>query len=76
MNGTTNLAIGWIEQGMVPDSVIRAGIRRLLRQRLTEIKAADTTAAAEMSATNGAPVVRPRTGWPGQFGGRRPKHTR
>ncbi len=51
MNDKTNLAISWIEQGMVPDSVIRAGIRRLVRQRLTEIRADDAEAAAESSAT-------------------------
>jgi cyclopropane-fatty-acyl-phospholipid synthase len=42
----SNLAVNWIEQGLVPDSVIRAGIRRLLRQRLTEIRADDAEAAA------------------------------
>lgn len=31
--------IGWAEQGLVPDAVIRAGIRRLNRQRLAEIHA-------------------------------------
>ncbi|MFM9967730.1 MAG: SAM-dependent methyltransferase [Burkholderiales bacterium] len=35
------LAINWTEQGLVPDGAIRAGIRRLLRQRLDEICAAD-----------------------------------
>ena len=35
------LAINWTEQGLVPDSVIRAGIRRLLKQRLAEIRADD-----------------------------------
>ena len=33
--------IGWAELGLVPDSVIRAAIRRLNRQRLEEIEAAD-----------------------------------
>jgi len=32
-------AIGWAELGLLPDSVIRAGIRRLNRQRLAEIHA-------------------------------------
>jgi cyclopropane-fatty-acyl-phospholipid synthase len=49
VSDATNLAINWIEQGLVPDSVIRAGIRRLLRQRLAEIKADDGAAAAELS---------------------------
>lgn len=39
-------AIGWAETGLVPDSVIRAGIRRLCRQRLEEIRAGDAEAAA------------------------------
>jgi cyclopropane-fatty-acyl-phospholipid synthase len=43
----SNLAVSWTEQGLVPDGVIRAGIRRLLRQRLAEIGAADAQAAAE-----------------------------
>ncbi|MGA0264824.1 MAG: SAM-dependent methyltransferase [Lysobacterales bacterium] len=34
-------AIGWAEMGLVPDSVIRAAIRRLNRQRLEEVHAAD-----------------------------------
>jgi len=32
-------SIGWAEMGLVPDSVIRAGIRRLNRQRLEEVHA-------------------------------------
>jgi cyclopropane-fatty-acyl-phospholipid synthase len=32
---------------LVPDSVVRAGIRRLLRQRLAEIRAGNTEAASE-----------------------------
>jgi cyclopropane-fatty-acyl-phospholipid synthase len=42
----SHLAVNWIEQGLVPDSVIRAGIRRLLRQRLAEIGADDAEAGA------------------------------
>ena len=38
--------IGWAEMGIVPDSVIRAGIRRLNRQRLSEICASDPESAA------------------------------
>ncbi len=34
-------AIGWAEMGLMPDRVIRAGIRRLNRQRLEDIDAAD-----------------------------------
>jgi len=43
----SNLAVRWTEQGLVPDSVIRAGIRRLLRQRLAEIGAGDAEAGAD-----------------------------
>ena len=50
MKTATNFAINWVEQGLVPDAVIRAGIRRLLKERLTEIHADDGEAAAELSA--------------------------
>jgi cyclopropane-fatty-acyl-phospholipid synthase len=46
MNTVTNLAINWTEQGLVPDAVIRAGIRRLCKQRLVEIHAGDAEATA------------------------------
>ena len=36
----------WTEQGRVPDTVIRAGIRRLCRQRLKDIDANDIEASA------------------------------
>lgn len=42
----SNLAVNWIEQGLVPDGVIRAGVRRLARRRLAEIRADDAEAAA------------------------------
>ena len=45
----SNLALEWTERGMVPDAVVRAGIRRLLRQRLDEIGAHDSARAAERS---------------------------
>ena len=35
--GTANV-INWVERGIVPDTVVRAGIRQLLRQRLEEIE--------------------------------------
>jgi cyclopropane-fatty-acyl-phospholipid synthase len=41
MNTGSARAIGWIEQGMVPDRVIRAGIRRLLQQRIDELRLDD-----------------------------------
>jgi cyclopropane-fatty-acyl-phospholipid synthase len=40
----------WVEQGRVPDAFVRAGIRRLLRERLVEIRDGDPAAAAELSA--------------------------
>ena len=40
-SGRSPGAIGWAEMGLVPDSVIRAGIRRLNRQRLQDIHADD-----------------------------------
>jgi cyclopropane-fatty-acyl-phospholipid synthase len=49
MNPQTNLAIDWTEQGLVPDVVIRAGIRRLVRQRLAEIGAGDCEAASALT---------------------------
>ena len=45
----TNLALEWTERGVVPDAVVRAGIRRLLRQRLDEIAAADAGRAAVLA---------------------------
>ena len=50
MNETLNQASGtvlaWTERGLVPDPVIRAGIRRLLRQRLEDIDAQDPERSA------------------------------
>jgi cyclopropane-fatty-acyl-phospholipid synthase len=41
----TRFSVNWVEQGLVPDGVIRTGIRRLVRQRLDEIRAGDAEAA-------------------------------
>jgi cyclopropane-fatty-acyl-phospholipid synthase len=41
MSKLAESAIGWTESGLVPDRAIRAGIRRLLVQRLKEIDARD-----------------------------------
>ena len=38
------------EQGLVPDAIIRGGIRRLLRARLAELRADDAEHAAEVTA--------------------------
>jgi cyclopropane-fatty-acyl-phospholipid synthase len=46
----SNLALEWTERGVLPDAVVRAGIRRLLRQRLDEIGANDTVRAADLSS--------------------------
>lgn len=48
--GAAERAIGWVEQGYVPDAVIRRGIRRLCKARLEEIAEADCEAAAEAEA--------------------------
>ena len=32
-------SLGWVERGLVPDPLVRAGIRRLCEQRLVEIQA-------------------------------------
>ena len=41
-----NLAVELTESGYVPDSLVRHGIRKLLRQRLNEIKASDIESMA------------------------------
>lgn len=46
MSAAARIAIDWVEQGLVPDGVVRQGIRRLLARRLDEIAAADCEAAA------------------------------
>ncbi len=43
------LAIHWVEQGLVPDKVVRAGIRRLLKARLVEAGDGDVERAAQQS---------------------------
>lgn len=44
----TQRAINWVEQGYIPDSIIRKGIRRLLKQRLQEIRADDLQASHQL----------------------------
>ncbi len=58
----TTSAIGWTEMGLVPDSAIRAGIRRLLARRLREVSADDVerrTADQQefISQMRGAPIA-------------------
>jgi cyclopropane-fatty-acyl-phospholipid synthase len=50
MEFATRLGMKWVEQGVVPDAVIRAGIRQLLRERLSEIQAHDVAASADVAA--------------------------
>jgi cyclopropane-fatty-acyl-phospholipid synthase len=50
MEFATKLGMKWVEQGVVPDPVIRAGIRQLLKERLVEIHADDAAASAELAA--------------------------
>ena len=47
MSNVAARAIGWTESGLVPDSVIRSGIRRLLDNKRAEISADDLEIAAE-----------------------------
>ena len=46
MSGVTAKAIGWTESGLVPDTVIRGGMRRLLERKLAEIRAGDVEFAS------------------------------
>jgi cyclopropane-fatty-acyl-phospholipid synthase len=46
MSAVINKAVGWTELGLVPDSVVRAGIRRLLESKRREIQADDLEHAA------------------------------
>ncbi|MFY9975900.1 MAG: class I SAM-dependent methyltransferase, partial [Chromatiaceae bacterium] len=46
MFSATETAIRWVEQGVVPDGVTRAGIRALLRQRVASLPVDDCEAAA------------------------------
>ena len=62
MRSAARVALEWTEQGVVPDALIRAGIRRLCRARLEAIGAADPALAAEHSeafvaALAGAPIA-------------------
>jgi len=44
---TSQNAVDWVEQGLVPDFVVRQGIRRLLARRLADIHESDCETAAE-----------------------------
>jgi cyclopropane-fatty-acyl-phospholipid synthase len=54
--------IDWTEQGLVPDTVIRAGIRKLLRERLQQLPLGDCSQHAEhveqfVRGMNEAPIA-------------------
>jgi cyclopropane-fatty-acyl-phospholipid synthase len=62
MTRATHIAINWTEQGLLPDSVIRAGIRRLLKQRLSELGVDNAELAARLAedfveGMNTAPIA-------------------
>ena len=62
MSTTTARAVGWVEQGLVPDRVVRLGIRRLLKERLAEVHDGDAEAAgragqAFVEAMRRAPIA-------------------
>jgi cyclopropane-fatty-acyl-phospholipid synthase len=64
VKSATQLAVNWVEQGYVPDNVVRRGIRRLVRRRLDDLPLDDPAAAAghieafvrEMDGAELAPV--------------------
>jgi len=49
MPQNTARAIHWVEQGLVPDRVVRYGIRKLLKERLEEMQAGNADAEAELT---------------------------
>jgi cyclopropane-fatty-acyl-phospholipid synthase len=62
MGGATQKAIQWTESGLIPDSVIRRGIRSLLQARLADIHAddnefADSVQRAFVSMMRSSPVA-------------------
>ncbi|MDX1480466.1 MAG: cyclopropane-fatty-acyl-phospholipid synthase family protein [Woeseiaceae bacterium] len=50
MGAATSKAIQWTETGLIPDAVIRRGIRTLLQKRLRDIEADDNEAADRRQA--------------------------
>jgi cyclopropane-fatty-acyl-phospholipid synthase len=47
VNSASSFAIKWVENGLVPDIVIRRGIRRLCAERLRELRADESALACE-----------------------------
>jgi cyclopropane-fatty-acyl-phospholipid synthase len=48
-SSSTAVAIHWVEQGLVPDRVVRLGIRRLLKARLVELQSGDAAQTARLT---------------------------
>ncbi|MEM7280045.1 MAG: cyclopropane-fatty-acyl-phospholipid synthase family protein [Pseudomonadota bacterium] len=62
MSVITSKAVDWIESGLLPDPIIRAGVRRLLESKRKEISSGDVEYAAEatndlVSKMNASPVA-------------------
>ena len=49
MSDHTALAVNWVEQGFVPDRVIRLGVRRLLKERLAELSSGNAEAVGDLT---------------------------
>ena len=49
MSTRTATAVHWVEQGRVPDRVVRLGIQRLLKSRLGELRDGDAAATAALT---------------------------
>jgi cyclopropane-fatty-acyl-phospholipid synthase len=49
MPQTTEVAIRSVEQGLVPDRLVRLGIRRLLKARLAELEGGAAEETAELT---------------------------
>ena len=49
MSNRTAAAVHWVEQGRVPDRVVRLGIQRLLKARLAELRDGDAAATAALT---------------------------
>jgi cyclopropane-fatty-acyl-phospholipid synthase len=48
-SAATAVAVDWVEQGLVPDRVVRLAIRRLLKARLADVHAGDPPAEAALT---------------------------
>jgi cyclopropane-fatty-acyl-phospholipid synthase len=51
MTAASRVALHWVERGLVPDAMVRAGIRRLCRRRQQSLDVSDGETAAERLAT-------------------------